>query len=810
MVSKSALLGSAALITCAVCCGPAMAADPAAPAADSHATTDTALSEVVVTARRKEEDLQKVPVAVTAFSQTMLKERSISDAMDLSSAVPALNVEADSGRGDHPIFAIRGMGQDFGAAAGSVETYFAEVPLSGPFQMPAMGPSFFDLQSLQVLEGPQGTLFGRSTTGGAVLIVPQAPTDTYGGYFRGQVGNYNDVQLEGAVNLPLAGDAADLRLAGFDWGRAGYGRTIAGNRDVFGAILPSQTYDNQDVQEFRATLLLKPTDRLQNSTIFAYHRDDDRNTEKATVLDPSTALGGGIAFLYPNLLKLSPYVADIDTNLDHPPSTNWALINTTTYELTDDLTVKNIFGYIDAKGVTDVAADVDGSPLAAIDLPTVPRVSETMQTTDELQLQGHEFGGRLSWVVGGLLDQTRQPGGNNIGVIITETNAAGGITTDWQQNRFTNYAVYGSATYKLTDQLNLTAGERHSWNDVSVLEYSAELSTQQYEDNNGLRIGNVPAGQLAAENNSARFSGDTYNVGLDYQATSDTMVYGGYRRGYKQGGFNISAPIAVPSEQGFQPESDDDFYLGVKTSFHLGGVSGHFDLEGYYDLYHDKQESYLTLTGSGAASSLATVTYNVPQTTYRGIDLDFVADLTDWLRATVNYSYIDAYYTKWPDATFAATTGAPGGPFPDDHLNLAVNPVGFVSPNKVSFSTRFHDNLADDRGELAFIPTVTYQDRWYTIGDAFLLPQGETAWLGLPTNFNSAAHGGDFVNAYALLNLRFEWNKVWGSPIDAAVNVTNVTNKAYSVGDTTSIAFGVQSDSFGPPRMVTFELSTKF
>jgi iron complex outermembrane recepter protein len=787
------------------------AAEGAGSSDTGASTASSSLEEVVVTARRVAENLQEVPVAITAFSQQTLTELSIFKAMDLNAAVPGLTVASDSGRSSRPLFAIRGMGQDFGAAAGSVETYFADVPLSGPFQMPAMGPSFYDLQSVQVLKGPQGTLFGRSTTGGAVLFVPQAPVmNEFGGYGRIQAGNYGDYQLEGAVNLPLIDDRVALRLAGFDWKREGYGETIGGNTDLFGHVLGPQRYDNQDVHEGRATLLVTPVDNFQNSTILAYHSDDNLNTTKATVVDPTTALGGAISFLYPNVTKLPPYVADISVDLAHPPTENYAAINTSTYEITPNLTVKNIFGFIDAKGITDVASDVDGSPLIAIDLPSVTRVSETKQTTDELQLQGNAFGGRLSWIGGGLLDQTRQPGGDDIGVILATTNASGGVATAWQQNTFDNRALFGSLTFKITDDLSFTAGERHSWNRVHVLEYTAPLSAAEYEDNIGLRIANVPSNLLSLENNRAYFQGDTYNFGLQYQWTPDVMAYGGYRRGYKQGGFNVSAPAAVPSEQGFQPETDDDFYIGIKTTFDWYGMKGRFNIEGYNDIYHDKQESYLTLTGTGANAALATVTYNVPRTIYRGFDADLDLDTTPWLRIIANYSYIDAYYSNWRDSTYAATAGAPGGPYPNYNLNLAINPVPYVSRNKFSVTTRFHGQLPADLGELVFAPTMTYQDRWYTIGDANLLPQGETAWLGIPYNYNTAARGGDFVRSYGLLNLRFEWNAVWRSKVDLAANVTNATGKVYSLGDTTSLPFGVQSDSFGPPRMITVEASTRF
>src|SRR6476620_2784987 len=144
---------------------------------------------IIVTARRTEENLQDVPVAITAFSQKSLDERAIKTSFDLAKSVPGLVVNAGSGNAALPDFSIRGRGQFFGAASGSVETYFADVPLSPPFPIPTLPPQYFDLASVQVLKGPQGTLFGRNTTGGAVLFVPQGPTKDFGGYVRAQGGN---------------------------------------------------------------------------------------------------------------------------------------------------------------------------------------------------------------------------------------------------------------------------------------------------------------------------------------------------------------------------------------------------------------------------------------------------------------------------------------------------------------------------------------------------------------------------------------------------------------------------------------------
>jgi len=788
-------------------------------AADAPAAAQAG-NDITVTARRREESLQKVPTAITAFSQQMLAEKSISSSFELDHAVPGLQVSGGSGVSNQPAFAIRGRGLNFGAAAGSVETYFADVPLSGPFQMPAMSPPFFDLQSLQVLKGPQDTLFGRSTTGGAILFVPQAPSNTFGGYVRGQAGNYGDYKLEGAVNVPLIQDKASLRVAAFDWYRKGYSHTLGSANfgvlggagpffgpDPFGNPVPVQDYDNQDVQGFRATLKVTPTDAISNSTIFAYDRSNNRATSSLAVANPTGLVP--VLAVFPNILTLGPRIAATNVNLNRLPSADYAIINTTTFKVAPGITLKNIFGYIDAFGVSNTSADPDGSPLSVIDLPALPKRNEVAQTTDEIQLQGNILDNKLTWIAGGLIDDVRTPSGDNIN---TFTNS-GAFDTLWEKNTTSAYGIFASATYKVTDKLSLTAGGRYNSFDVS--QYSIEanpLGSGATLIANRLANTNLtPGGATAAgwhftnpgQSLSASFHGETYNFGAEYQATDKILAYGGYRHGWKPGGFNAKPPAGLPSEASFSPETDDDFYIGVKSRFTLAGMPAQFNIEGYYDIYHGKQVSYLTAASTG----LATVTINVPKTRYDGVDLDFVVDATPWLRVSANYSYIDAKFVSWPDPSYGATFGM----VPNLNLNLAVNPVANVSPNKFSITPRLHTQLPGNIGELAIAPTVSYQDGWWSTDNGVLLPQGETAFL-MPTNptFNPAALGGVYVKSYTLVDLRVELNRVMGTRINAAFNLTNLTNRVYETGSTGTLAFGMEGRTYGPPRMYTFELSTKF
>jgi iron complex outermembrane receptor protein len=748
--------------------------------ADQSQTAGSGSQDIIVTARRREESLQSVPIAIAAFSQQTLNQRSVSNALDLNRVVPGLSVQGESGSTTVPNFNIRGRGQTYGAASGSVETYFAEVPLSPPFQRPTLPAQFFDLQSVQVLKGPMGTLFGRNSTGGAVLFVPQAPelNDT-SGYVRVQAGNYENAQLEGAVNIPIATDTAALRVAGFVWHRKGYMRTVGGRTDYFGRVLPSQRFNNQDVAEFRASLLLKPSDTITNTTIFTYHTDNNRQTPKATFLRPG--------FGFPtSVLSLPPYVADVSVDLDHKASSTWAVINTTTVDLSDSLTLKNIFGHIHAKALTAYPQDTDGTPAISIDNVLPPRRPKNFQTTEEIQLQGRAMDGRFTWILGGLIDLTRSPGGRKINTFST---AAGlfpvpGVTQTWLESSLTSKSLFASGTFTIVDGLNLTAGARHTWDRAK--DHNITVFTPQSAVPNFLE---EPPANVPGLVFQQKFKGWTYNVGLDYHVTRDTMVYGGFRRGYKRGGFNTNP--TTPDNAFFGPEINQNLYLGLKTAFAFGDVRGRFNIEGFYDRYKGAQRFYLAFTSTG----LGAITQNVPLVRYQGFDADLTLDPARWLSLTGNYTFVDAKNLDWPDTTVPGMTG-----------DMSINPVSGVSRHKFSVTGRFHADLADG-SEIAFAPTVSYQSRYFNSDQAIRLPNSVALIVG---QVNQLAVGASVTPGYTLVDLRAEWNKIRGSNFSLALNANNLTNKVYRSGNTNIYFFGAQADAFGPPRMVTVEARFAF
>jgi len=779
---------------------------------DSQSTAEDAgagpINDIVVTARRKAEALQSTPVAVTAFSQRLIDEKSIRTPLELSKAVPGLQTVTTPGQSTNVSFAIRGRGTNYGAAAGSVETYFADVPLSPPFQRPTLPPQFFDLTSFQVLKGPQGTLFGRSTTGGAVLIVPAAPEiGSIGGYARLQIGNYNNVQAEAAINIPL-GDKAALRLAGFGWNRKGYNKTIGGATDAFGKILPSQRVDNQDVYELRASLLVEPVEGLSNATVFTYHSDKNLGSMTTTTLrsgvfgvgsDPNAPIPTPAV----GLPAVGPHVLDTDVDLaDRGRSRTWAVINTTTLNLTDELTLKNIFGYIQAKDYTDGPFDSDGTRIPGINL-FGPRPLKNRQLTEELQLQGSLADGKVDFIVGGLIDITHNPHGRNKMnlYVLSYPNGGAGFSHQWLDTNFNSKSIFGSITGHLSDKLSLTVGGRYAREKVHQVRADAVILPTTYLANPDAFL-TVPASvPLTADDVS--FSGETYNAGLEYKASDATLVYGGYRHGWKRGGFNTSPPN--PSVALYGPEKDDDFYLGLKQDLRPLGLIGHFNIEGFYDIYYGAQNSYLTIRpGLG----LAVVVDNAEKQIFRGFDMDFEIEATQWLDLLGNYTFVDADIKKWTDKS--VTDPATLATLPDPSTDLSGNPVPYVSKHKFALSARLHQELADG-GELVAIPSVSYQSKFYNFANATRVTNSAALFFNGGNQLNMASYGVAVIDAYSLVDLRLEWNKIGGSRVNLALNVNNLFGKDYIAGGNGSVyLFGFEQTVWGAPRMVTLEAKITF
>jgi iron complex outermembrane receptor protein len=280
---------------------PAWAQDSTADAPAALAASANQFDDIVVTANRREEAIQSVPTAITAMNGEKIRELGITTASDLSGKVPGLMISSGGKQRSTETIVIRGQGMVNLGAVGVVN-YFNEVPtlqgvVNGIQGAPGM---FFDLENMQVLRGPQGTLFGKNTTGGAVLLGPKKPTDEFGGYVQGQIGNYKDREIEAALNVPIVNDVLAMRFSFKSVDRDGYTKDVgpkayglagglqfnsvcAAPSATIGSCVASpgfagKDYDDRHFWHARVGILFRPTDSIENYTVAYYSKQHDNGT----------------------------------------------------------------------------------------------------------------------------------------------------------------------------------------------------------------------------------------------------------------------------------------------------------------------------------------------------------------------------------------------------------------------------------------------------------------------------------------------------------------------------------------------------
>jgi iron complex outermembrane receptor protein len=426
----SKLVKSALYLTTALS---AVAAMPVSASAQTAAGDDTgvqAIEQVVVTATRREERLQDVPISITVFNQQQLSNNNITTADQLATYTPSLTTDNRFGT-ENSTFTIRGFTQEIRTAP-SVGVFFADVvaPRGGGSSVPAgdgAGPGMlFDLQNVQVLKGPQGTLFGRNTTGGDVLLVPVKPGSEFGGYVEGSYGNFDMKRIQGVINIPV-NDTMRLRIGVDHEDRDGYLTNTSG-------VGPSR-FGDVDYIALRGSFVWDITPDLENYTIASYmHSDNHGTVPRLYACDPTSQLEPATAVYESCMAQLNDGKPhgwwDVENFL--PDAKNetrqWQVINTTTWQASDNLTVKNIASYAefyqtdksDTFGTNFTVADktfvtdftsIGGTSSAGLPFqtsiiyPAASKYTNAQRTiTEELQLQGRGLGGKLIWQGGGYLE----------------------------------------------------------------------------------------------------------------------------------------------------------------------------------------------------------------------------------------------------------------------------------------------------------------------------------------------------------------------------------------------------------------------
>jgi iron complex outermembrane receptor protein len=797
--------------------------------------------DIIVTARRTEERLQDVPISITVLNQEQISKRNIVNSADLSNYVPSLSTNQNFGP-EKASFVIRGFTQE-GKTSPSVGVYFADVVAPRSFGGTTSGNgagvgSMFDLENVQVLKGPQGTLFGRNTTGGAILLVPQKPTDKLEGYIEGTLGNYDEHRIQAVLNVPLS-DTFRMR-AGIDWNqRDGYLTNHSG--------LGPKDFDNVNYIAARLSLVGDLTPTLENYTIFSYsksrtHGDLVRqlactDASGFALADPNNPLFQFYKTAAPLASALSPFACaqvarqaargdglrDVENSNADPFEhvEQWQVINTTTWKATDTLTIKNIISYAEYREATSFSLFGDNflfpaGPLAGqlftrtIELhPGVTGDNSAQSTfTEEFQLQGRTSDDRLQWQAGAYFEVSKPLGFNSglnpIFLNCTDTGAYictnplgfGSISSTYVKTSFNNKGFYAQATYKLTDKLSLTGGFRYTIDQMTDLSENMNIlvptpgtgvfTCQNHILFHGATLRDplfVNSPEECAVTIRKKWSRPTWLIDIDYKPTPDILLYAKWARGYRQGSIN-SNNLGLET---VGPEKVDTFEAGAKTSFR-GPMPGYLNVAAFYNKFRDQQLAVNTVVAGSFQGIVppAQPIVNAGKSRIWGIEVDASIRPFHGLKLDVGYAYLNTKLLSFnpPPVPIYYTQLLPTA---DVGQSLALSPR-----NRVTVSGTYTLPLDESVGRISFGATFVHTDANRAVSP-------------------NASPNFYLIKASNLLNLNAEWASMFGKPFDLSFFMTNVTNQTHIVYPATSLlTIGVEGGHIEPPRMWGFRLRYHF
>ena len=596
------------------------------------------VEEIVVTAQLREQKLQDVPISISAFNNDFINETGAQNVSDLQKYTPGLRVDSTSTT--QPIFEIRGIStNDFGVGTDPSVGIFIDGVYSARSGEALI--FFDDIERVEVLKGPQGTLFGRNTAAGAISIVTNKPSDQFEGMVDFKTGNYNKEEGTIVLNVPIT-DTLAVRVDG-----------IVNRRDGY----THNSFDGQDLN-----------DENNNSTRVALRWRPDANTDVIlswdhdnTDVTPPTALG-----INPYSHNgMNPFGATYDDEVDGRETRILDAVTLTGTEKFDDLQLTSISSYKFFK-TTNLESET-GSPDLDRYFDT-ENLENNHNFYQELRLNG--VSGPFTFAAGGsyFYERAKQESKASATVdSIDTTLTAAGVgplfgeligspqlqSLLWNeqmdnigQNR--SWSLFGDATYAVTDKLNLTAGLRFtddaknfSWYapPVSVAGAAKVLTPAQLQTFEFLQgaIGNIiftPANlavQRAAEwtNLSPRFV-------VDYHWAPDLMTYASASYGYKAGGFDS---VSINSQ--FQPEKVANYETGIKSQWFDHKVEA--NLSAYYYEYTNQQSITLVSTAGSLVPQYQTETGNSDG---KGVDAEFVWKPIQDLSIHLTEGFLDANWTK--------------------------------------------------------------------------------------------------------------------------------------------------------------------
>lgn len=553
----------------------------------------------MVTAQKRAENVQDIPIAISAYSGNRLEKAGVENSLDLQVIDPSLVFTTNSVVGQ-PY--LRGVGTDIFSpgAESSIATFIDDVYQSRSY---SSLQDFYDVQRVDVVKGPQGVLFGRNAAGGAISFYSNKPSDQLEGKLSLGIANYNKQRIEGMVNVPLIEDKLNWRLAALSSRRDGYVDNVH----------TGGTVDDEDYIGLRSHLQFYPNDELSLLLSVQYNKEDS-NRNLGIHIDTSS--GSSIADNFGAIRINDPFKVALNEN-SKSYSEAFGVSLTAEWQLDGSL-IKSISSYRDAEA--EVHLDLDGSQLDfASNTPKFG--SETF--TQEIQLIS-DNDSALEWVSGVFL--LKEQADQQLNVALTfpvpglsdlHDQPDGNVVTK-------SFGIFGNAKYTFTDEWSLSAGLRYS-KDERELDFLQKIMT-------------VSTGQVLAENTLQQktdYEAFTPRTVLEYTPDEDTLAYASISRGYKAGGFSTNT---------FQSNAFDSEYvwayeLGLKSTLWDGRAQFNSAL-----FYYDYDDLQLNTIPPGSAVGTFQIVINAAAATVQGFEFSSTIFPVDELELNFSAQILDASF----------------------------------------------------------------------------------------------------------------------------------------------------------------------
>jgi iron complex outermembrane recepter protein len=569
--------------------------------AESAITDDS--PEIIVSARRRNESLQDTPIAITAINAAQLESKGSVNIGDLMGAAPNLLITNQNSGGAAANLAIRGL--TYADVEKSQEPTVGVV-VDGVFIGTSTGQffDFFDIDQIEVLRGPQGTLFGRNTIGGVINIKRTRPTGEFGLKAEATFGSYGNRAGRAVVNVPIIGSEFAAKVFYFHNESDGYYRQGITGKRVGGS----------NNENFGVSFLVKPEDSGFDAVFTV-----EKQKQRFDVVNSNITQTGELfcGFIPANECNRNN-TSDLYTVFNSPGVSNYSA-PALTLEMNYDLggvKLTSVSGY--RRSSENQTQDFDAS---TTDLYYTRRQQNYKQLSQELRAAG-KISDTFDYVVGAylfsskydLLQYTRLFAFNTaIDPIQADANpqSVNGNTK--------SYAFFGDFNWSFADKFRLSFGGRYT------------------HDKKKLRNAFATTGLVGQ--GSGSFSKFTPKVGVDYRPNDDTMIYASWSRGYRSGGFSPRAATAITANVAYQPEVVDSYEVGTKLD--LLDRRLQFNVAAFYSKYNDLQQN---TTIPGGPTGNQTITSNAGSATIKGIEADFTARPAEGFRFTGSIGYLDAKF----------------------------------------------------------------------------------------------------------------------------------------------------------------------